>query len=1469
MFCCCCCSLIGIQPVLQRNPALSTLGPGTLIMPDGRLVPVPAAPTMLATATQIIVNKPPSQPAVILMQNLPPVKTVSRNQLRPIVPKPRKRDITKTTYVNKVPIPAIRTNIISCCTTSNKVDCNKDNKKINEKKKVVLRKENMKNKTVSSETSKELDKGVGSTLSKDNTRLETRVPEQNLQIKKVTDEVNLTSKPDESKLCDEANLTKANSDTVKRKILDKEDKTNESSKRVKVTESTDSDKHNLVPSPVIPVSCCNNSNKLEHFKNVEKESNQKLENHERYSINALCTQETEKTSNLEPSTKSHSLTDKANENPLTTASNTALQEVESSTNQNGTPNKKNIEENAKDNEIQRLEISTQVKLVDCVEAKKQCSEMPHENDMGHKKNIEDLKSKHNENNCIAIMNSNNEPNKLVDVGINCTGNMKHSSESRNVQSFDQNTVKNDAIKKSNDSTIKSNHENKLIIHDDSQELTSLFPSDPKLQSCSENIFRDTDFRERNLFVPISHSYMDEVRLSLPHSDFSNDLFSSLQVPTGGQHPESISPTAAFLLAFPLVSTSKTSELIAETEASESQHATPTTILQIGNIEPPSTDPYHQNLMIESSVPGLQGSIKMTKSDESAKSNPLTKQHKNASHFDKFQQLEMNELLRNESFTKNNCGKEKKHFSELQEQDIYMPCNKKKQNGRNCDYSVPSEIIPNYHDKAFEYSSNSMRQDTVQNISVGQVRHTASNSNQKKIDVNPENLMDSHNSYNPSSQPYSYVGSGFSNGNDFSLSSSNYSASNRAANDSSKSLQVSSNFNVITWSTSSVTATTNHTDYSTSYCPIPQKPFINPPNKSLPQKVHQGSYDDQVMKEKSTPSNHPLPKFSANFQFNNNVNINNSSHSSQDVHGYSNANHTENINYKLDSKTKKTKSNSQRPPVNWMTTPVVRPTLPNSNILSGLSDTFQPQKDLDFNSTSNNVLLSTANNIAPFNISSSVSNNPQTFYTNSHFTGIDFQLDFGSFPEINSSNKTTRTMSSSSQQNPHHYSWSPSKSSVPLLPHLETNMIPSTLPTLVGDLALGTSTPSGPVDAFRTLSMPTTPFNADTVGKKADIKHDTQKQAIRKSPDKDGFTSSERRNSNRNITDYCQKTHSHQSTNTTSSFLSVSQLVDQVKSEQGPSRRGGKQTVLNKNNASIQKRHNSHPTDKINQSKLSSNLNSSNSFQTSNTIHPGSINQRKHEVHPGYQENQNGCVGFPGGFGAPAPPWQQNKIHRSSAHYKGSYSAESLIGDLPAAPGQDNIAELPPFSVANQFSSQYNHTPVVSAAGYSGHELSHQNIQPLEFHQNSHQNCFNFPGQNSHYSASFNPENDFHLGLDPLYSFNSSNSRNTSCQTSIHSKDNRSSHKRLQGSKRREEFPPSHFMQTTQNYPRSKSSLPSTSSPSHPGTTSLTNFNLSTIFPEINDKASTIVKLTHNKILFIIRFYIMLRIDSSSCCCFII
>ncbi|XP_023018618.2 uncharacterized protein [Leptinotarsa decemlineata] len=87
-------------------------------------------------------------------------------------------------------------------------------------------------------------------------------------------------------------------------------------------------------------------------------------------------------------------------------------------------------------------------------------------------------------------------------------------------------------------------------------------------------------------VDVHEDTIKNLELNLEHSELSNDIFASLQVPTGCQNPESTSPTAAFLLAFPLVSSVKVTDVI-DDDNSESQRETPT-LLQIGTMDSTKT-----------------------------------------------------------------------------------------------------------------------------------------------------------------------------------------------------------------------------------------------------------------------------------------------------------------------------------------------------------------------------------------------------------------------------------------------------------------------------------------------------------------------------------------------------------------------------------------------------------------------------------------------------------------------------------------------------------------------------------------------------------------------------------------------------------------------------------------------------------------------------------------------------------------
>lgn len=76
--------------------------------------------------------------------------------------------------------------------------------------------------------------------------------------------------------------------------------------------------------------------------------------------------------------------------------------------------------------------------------------------------------------------------------------------------------------------------------------------------------------------------LKSLELHLPSAELSNDIFASFHVPPGCQNQESTSPTAAFLLAFPLVSSgTKVAEVMEEN--AESQAGTPN-LLQIGTMD---------------------------------------------------------------------------------------------------------------------------------------------------------------------------------------------------------------------------------------------------------------------------------------------------------------------------------------------------------------------------------------------------------------------------------------------------------------------------------------------------------------------------------------------------------------------------------------------------------------------------------------------------------------------------------------------------------------------------------------------------------------------------------------------------------------------------------------------------------------------------------------------------------------------
>ncbi|XP_043477229.1 probable WRKY transcription factor protein 1 [Leptopilina heterotoma] len=121
----------------------------------------------------------------------------------------------------------------------------------------------------------------------------------------------------------------------------------------------------------------------------------------------------------------------------------------------------------------------------------------------------------------------------------------------------------------NDSTCNDSKQSKSL-----QEST---------KTCKDDL-KPLSYNSNSSFIPISN------KSETLHSDLSNDIFASLQVPSNSQNPESISPTAAFLMAFPLVSSLSGKTEVLDEEIKEEfkyQSQTPPMLLQIGAIEPNS------------------------------------------------------------------------------------------------------------------------------------------------------------------------------------------------------------------------------------------------------------------------------------------------------------------------------------------------------------------------------------------------------------------------------------------------------------------------------------------------------------------------------------------------------------------------------------------------------------------------------------------------------------------------------------------------------------------------------------------------------------------------------------------------------------------------------------------------------------------------------------------------------------------
>ncbi|XP_075237832.1 uncharacterized protein LOC142334051 [Lycorma delicatula] len=1013
-------------------------------------------------------------------------------------------------------------------------------------------------------------------------------------------------------------------------------------------------------------------------------------------------------------------------------------------------------------------------------------------------------------------------------------------------------------------------------------------------------------RDKNVFLPINNnnntSCIDDVRLSIPNSEFSNDLFTSLQVPSGSQHPESLSPTAAFLLAFPLVSTSKTSEMLVDNDNSNSQHPTPTTILQIGNIDPPGNDLYHHGSTTTTTTTSVTNSSNNTMILDN---NNTNNNHDNQSN------VKGNEINKNKSIQNNNSNNNK--------QNNYLPASMSSQFSSDNRYTIDNTA--NYVSASNICYNNNGNYNSNSNIPI--VNNTScsnSNNNNTNNKGNSTNFMNTRHinkqlqhrdkqtqqnntSLLPSAMPVNinqhdsiYVSScndkkkNNTTGNNsinqlgntydaFMIPSSHVVTSNsdniyhhskmfdhrnihypsstscnttinstvclqnQHKHTSSNNLPLSITGSVTTTTNSLTNCTTSlnrknnttasvHSDIVSS-CTYTQA--VSSASSSVSLSSHSYSYNlfpncndfplntavtnshlscNSVNSSRQQPLDIDVKVTSSNLNIfpgwapSSNINYTTSnfnctsttfsstypsmstmqkSCSTQTVSKDNNNNNFTNVNtftthqdvfncpneiYKTEKPTKKSTLSSKitsvqpRPPVNWMTTPDLRPSLHDVTPSTLVPEMMflTSQKDVDFTTPN----INNCNNLPPsFGVTS---NNTQPFY------GLDIPLDLpNQFTEItNTMNKSTHRlptsstsmpMSSNQQTTSHHYSWSPSKSTIPLLSHLDTHslMIPSTLPTLVGDLALGTNTgPSTPATDpnIRSFNIPPPAISLHSVddniksnrfNQNKSSRHDSNTsqhhhiQSSQKNKDntnhnikdttnnKDCVNNSNVRNTltrnTNNSNDYCNDNNNntnnkipnqtHQSTNTSGSFLSVSQLVDQAKTEgrnvsssTSSTRKTNKSQQSNnnkQNNNSLPKRNstinqqqneNKIQSQQSHITKLSTNLNNHNNYVNNNNSNTSLISNRKLYMDNTEHRHDYMSSNFPAPVNQSSigdmmtTQWHHNSnnntnnkqsLSLSSAYKGGNYSAESLIGM-----NHDHHDAIPTFSSNSTSTNQFGH-----------------------------------------------------------------------------------------------------------------------------------------------------------------------------------
>lgn len=719
----------------------------------------------------------------------------------------------------------------------------------------------------------------------------------------------------------------------------------------------------------------------------------------------------------------------------------------------------------------------------------------------------------------------------------------------------------------------------------------------KIDEIPENVLKEIENSQNNKNDKHGVSESKELEINLQHSELSNDIFASLQVQSGGQNPESTSPTAAFLLAFPLVSTLtgvKVSEVIEE-ENSDSQRGTPT-LLQIGTMDTTKTTQTNADNLTPSLLNLDNFSFFSSKDICSSFYQP----------FDNFIPTTTVATTTTEKggdkkkiALDNNTDKNNKITFEIPvTKEATLPVFVSSDNFINKTDTRQQKLNQPFNNCNQVNTSTSEGNNKIVNINNKPVITQASHIIQQQHSNNNNNLTATYNTYNTNYTP-----------NVSAYNTINHPDRKHSTQNQKSKCSTMNSYNMHTTRSSQTVAQCNTFNpfaetvkYTSSVCcyNTVSKPYIESlysnsstynyncqPDVSF----SQGNYISQKNNQKTEEKNY----YNMNINYNNstyNTDTRNNSAFSNNYCQMPNVNNKDKFN--TQSNKNKPSSNQTRPPVNWMTTPDIRHQTTATN-----NDYFLPcfGKDLDnIQSSIGTFCVTTTNTQTTY-----FNTNNSTIYPTPELTyslpDVKKNLD-STFPSVPISTFQRSDMDENQ------FTWSPTK--FPQLLDPSHAFVSTALPTLVGDLALGTT------------SVPYSDQKLDSLNKNKDS-YNRQKDV--------------RRNKPSNYDNHVN-------------FLSVSQLVDHNKGETMSARTTSRRNSGNRSNKPIVSQKSgkrNHKDGKDNQNYQSVPCN-----KTSDKTHMKQAQSNTYNI----QQNNQDWIG------------EASKQHHQVKNPSNSYSAEALIGHQP-------------------------------------------------------------------------------------------------------------------------------------------------------------------------------------------------------------